>query len=97
MLPRSHDDVLFTDASAVGWGVHLPTPLGDVVVSDLWDATSVVEHINLKELRAVYLSLLLLGNRLAGRHVQLFCDNTTVVAILSKLYTKSRRLRTLLG
>ncbi len=39
MLPRSHEDVLFTDASAVGWGFHLPTPSDDVVVSDLWDAT----------------------------------------------------------
>ena len=39
MLPRLHDDVLFMDASAVGWGVHLPTPLDDVVVSDMWDAT----------------------------------------------------------
>lgn len=45
------------------------------VVRDLWASSWAHEHINVKELKAVHLSLQLLAAKLAGRHVRLFCDN----------------------
>jgi hypothetical protein len=61
-LPATPAEVLFTDASSIAWGAHLVGDVHDVIVSDKWAPAWAGEHINLKELRAVHLSLSLLGN-----------------------------------
>ena len=83
MVPLVHpqpDFYLFTDASLVGWGAHL----GDLSVSGQWSVQWSKEHINVLELRAVWLALKSFRQVISGCQVLLSTDNTTVVAYLNK-------------
>ena len=71
---------LFSDASLLGWGAHLL----DQFVSGLWSEQESQEHINLLELKAVYLALQAFQHRVAHQSVALMCDNATVVAYVNK-------------
>ena len=71
---------LFTDASRSGWGAHLE----ELVASGVWTEDDQHLHINLLELRAVFLALQAFQNRLMGHRVALMSDNTTVVAYINK-------------
>ena len=55
------------------------------------------QHITFKELKAVALALDVLGPVLTVKSLAVFSDSSTTVAIMRKLYTKSPRLRGLLG
>ena len=72
--------LLYSDASLVGWGAHLL----DQHVSGLWTEQERQEHINLLELKAVYLALQAFQHRVAHQSVALMCDNSTVVAYVNK-------------
>ena len=72
--------LLFSDASRMGWGAHL---LGHRV-SGLWTELEEQDHINLLELRAVYLALQAFQHRVAHQSVAVMCDNATVVAYVNK-------------
>ena len=74
------DLLLYSDASRLGWGAHL---LGHFV-SGLWSEEEKQEHINLLELRAVYLALQAFQQRVTHQSVALMCDNATVVAYVNK-------------
>ena len=74
------DFYLFMDASLNGWGAHL----GDLSVSDQWSVQWSKEHINVLELRAVWLVLKSFRQVISGCQVLLSTDNTTVVAYLNK-------------
>ena len=74
------DVLLFSDASRLGWGAHL---LGHLV-SGLWSEEEQREHINLLELKAVWLALQAFQHRVAHQSVALMCDNATVVAYVNK-------------
>ena len=71
---------LFSDASLVGWGAHLL----DHYVSGLWSEEERQSHINLLELKAVFLALQAFQHRVSGQTVALMCDNATVVAYINK-------------
>ena len=50
----------------------------------LWSEEEKLEHINLLELKAVFLGLLAFQHRIAHQSVALMCDNATVVAYINK-------------
>ena len=87
---------LYSDASCSGWGAHLL----DQHVSGVWSDQERLLHINLLEMKALFLALQAFREDVIGRHVTAMCDNSTVVAYVNKqggtvshaLYLLARRL-----
>ena len=71
---------LYSDASSLGWGAHLL----DQNVSGVWSAQERLLHINLLEMKALFLGLQAFQEDVAGHHVTAMCDNSTVVAYVNK-------------
>ena len=71
---------LYSDASSSGWGAHLL----DQNVSGVWSAQEKLLHINLLEMKALFLALQAFQEDVAGHHVTSMCDNSTVVAYINK-------------
>ena len=71
---------LYSDASSSGWGAHLL----DQNVSGVWSAQEKLLHINLLEMKALFLALQAFQEVVAGHHVTAMCDNSTVVAYVNK-------------
>ena len=71
---------LYSDASSSGWGAHLL----DQNVSGVWSAQEMLLHINLLEMKALFLALQAFQEDVAGHHVTAMCDNSTVVAYINK-------------
>ena len=71
---------LYSDASSSGWGAHLL----DQNVSGVWSAQEKLLHINLPEMKALFLALQAFQEDVAGHHVTAMCDNSTVVAYVNK-------------
>ena len=71
---------LYSDASSSGWGAHLL----DQNVSGVWSAQEKLLHINLLEMKALFLALQAFQEDVAVRHVTAMCDNSTVVAYVNK-------------
>ena len=71
---------LYLDASSSGWGAHLL----DQNVSGVWSAQEKLLHINLLEVKALFLALQAFQEDVAGHHVTAMCDNSTVVAYVNK-------------
>ncbi|VDI57090.1 Hypothetical predicted protein, partial [Mytilus galloprovincialis] len=69
---------LFTDASLMGWGAYLEGR----TASALWSGAQLEEHINLLEMRAVFLSLRQFQAVIQGQSLLVATDNSTVVAYL---------------
>jgi hypothetical protein len=69
-----------TDASLVGWGGHM----GEHVVQGLWSQADRLLHINVLEMKAVFLSLEALVSHLIGKVVLIRTDNTTVMSYINK-------------
>ena len=76
----SPDLHLYSDASSSGWGAHLL----DQNVSGVWSAQEKLLHINLLEMKALFLALQAFQEDVAGHHVTAMCDNSTVVAYVNK-------------
>ena len=72
--------LLFTDASCAGWGVHLL----DQRASGKWSEDEKMLHINLLEMKAVWLGLQSFQKIVTGHRVTVMCDNSMVVAYVSK-------------
>ena len=70
---------LYSDASSSGWGAHLL----DQNVSGVWSAQEKLLHINLLEMKALFLALQAF-QEVTGHHVTAMCDNSTVVAYVNK-------------
>ena len=64
----------------MGWGAYIL----DQFVSGLLSKEEESEHINLLELKVVYLALQLFQHRIAHQCVALMCDNATVVTYVNK-------------
>ena len=77
---EEHNLLLFTDASVKGWGAHL----GDLTVSGLWSDRETNLHINILELKAVFLAIRSFQTHLLNKRVLVASDNSTVVAYLNK-------------
>ncbi|CAG2244243.1 unnamed protein product [Mytilus edulis] len=85
---------LFTDASLMGWGAYLEGR----TASGLWSGAQLEEHINLLEMRAVFLSLRQFQAVVQGQSLLVATDNSTVVAYLQNQGgTHSFSLRESLG
>ena len=72
--------LLFTDASCAGWGAHLL----DQRASGKWSEEEQMLHINLLEMKAVWLGLQSFQKIVTGHRVTVMCDNSMVVAYVSK-------------
>ena len=72
--------LLFTDASCAGWGAHLL----DQRASGKWSEEEKMLHINLLEMKAVWLGLQSFQKIVTAHRVTVMCDNSTVVAYISK-------------
>ena len=72
--------LLFTDASCAGWGAHLL----DQRASGKWSDEEKMLHINLLEMKAVWLGLQSFQKIVTAHRVTVMCDNSTVVAYVSK-------------
>ena len=77
---EEHNLLLFTDASDKGWGAHLE----DQTVSGLWSDTEKNLHINVLELKAVFLAIRSFQFHLLNKRVLVASDNVTVVSYLNK-------------
>ncbi|CAI5695366.1 unnamed protein product [Oreochromis niloticus] len=79
MGPVTRRQVVFSDASPVGWGaVH-----EGCGVSGRWSGPWLSRHINVLELRAAFLPLQLFSPRLQGFHVTVRMDSTMAAAYIN--------------
>ena len=74
------DFVLFVDASEQGWGAHV----GTVNTGGRWNSEELKDHINVLELRAIYLALQSFCKQ-ENLHVKIFTDNTTALAYVKHM------------
>ncbi len=72
--------VVYTDASAKGWGATF----NGLAVSGVWTGPQLHWHINCLELLAVHLALNRLKRRLRGEHVLVRTDSTATVAYINR-------------
>ena len=78
--PQEHNTLIFTDASNQGWGAHLE----NLTVSGNWTDQEKLLHINVLELKAVFLALKSFQNSILDKRVLIATDNATVVSYLNK-------------
>ena len=71
---------LYSDASSSRWGAHLL----DQNVSGVWSDQEKLLHINLLEMKALFLGLQAFQEDVSGRHVTVMCGNSMVVAYVNK-------------
>ena len=71
---------LYSDTSRSRWGAHLL----DRVLSGVWSEQEKLLHINLLEMKAMYLALQSFQEVITGRCVTSMCHNSTVVAYVNK-------------
>ncbi len=76
----SRHAVVYTDASAKGWGATF----NGLAVSGVWTGPQLHWHINCLELLEVHLSLNRLKRRLRGEHVLVRTDSTATVAYINR-------------
>ena len=76
----SPTDTLFTDASLSGWGAHFR----EFHVSGLWDTQDQQLHINLLEMKPVFLAISRLSFVLRHQVIIIATDNTTVLSYLKR-------------
>ena len=78
--PLQHALQMFTDASNEGWGAHF----GDSTARGVWSDTESRLHINLLELKAVFLALKSFEHLCRDQIVLIATDNTAVVSYINK-------------
>ena len=74
---------IYTDSSKDAWGAHIEMS-SSMTVSQSWKDHEKKLHINVLELKAIYLSLLHFQNILKNKKVMICSDNTTAIAYLNK-------------
>ena len=78
--PKDHSIQLFRDASNEGWGAHLEQSS----TQGLWSPQEKGLHINVLELKAVFLALRHFKDQCQDQTVLVATDNSTVVAYINK-------------
>ena len=73
--------ILTTDSSLLGWGAFVD----DKQTQGLWSEEEKTLHINVLELKAVYLGLMSLCYNLSNVHIQVQMDNTTGIAYINNM------------
>ena len=79
-IPPKTDLVLFTDASLSGWGASLSS--GEYF-SGFWSNEESNLHINLLELKAVFLAVSHFIPFISGKDISIKCDNSTAIAYIN--------------
>ena len=82
---------LFSDASTKGWG----GVYGNQSAGGRWNLVECENHINYLELLAAYYTLLSFCKGKEKVHVRLMVDNTTAVACINKMGSKTEKLNDL--
>ena len=77
---KEHNILMFTDASEKGWGAHL----NNCTVSGFWQPSEKDFHINILEMKAVFLALKHFQGQLRQKIVLVSSDNSTVVSYINK-------------
>ena len=78
--PQKKEPCLYSDASRSGWGAHLL----DQSVSGLWSKRETSLHINILEMKALFLTLQTFQDTITSQRVTAMCDNSTVVVYVNK-------------
>lgn len=81
--------VITTDAAGVGWGATL---FGSSRWAGVWSELQATCSSNWRELKAVYLALLLYAPQLEGHRVLVRVDNACAVTYVNKKHGRSQRL-----
>ena len=71
---------LYSDMSCSGWDAHLL----DQHLSGVWSDQEKLLHVNLLEMKALFLGLQAFREDVIGHHVTAMCDNSTVMAYDNK-------------
>jgi hypothetical protein len=69
---------LYTDSSSQGWGAHLVHQ----TASGVWEGPDKDLHINVLELKAIWLGLQAFLDTLQGSNVAIMCDNVSAIAYI---------------
>ena len=80
LAPKNPQLQLFSDASREGWGAVV----GELHLSGKWSQEDKLEHINLLELKAVWLALQQAEDLVKGKVISVFSDNTTALSYIAK-------------
>ena len=72
---------IFTDASTVGWGGCL----NHQSTGGSWSLAESSLHINALELKAILFTLQAFRQEIRGKHVKVFCDNSTAVTYVNEM------------
>ena len=78
--PREHEKLIFTDASNAGWGVHFDHES----TRGVWSHAEKHLHINLLEMKEVFLALQFFRLTCKNNRVLIASDNTSVVSYINK-------------
>lgn len=78
---KSPDIELYTDASDLGWGGCLNSQ----TTGGRWCREEIQLHINARELKAIFLTLKSFAQEVRGKHVKVFCDNTTAITYVNEM------------
>ena len=70
----------FTDGSLEGWGAHMES----LIASGIWPIELKSQHINVLEMKAVWLALRAFAPHIQGHSVLLVTDSTTVLAYINR-------------
>ena len=71
-----------TDASNIGWGACVKDQKSKTTGGQ-WSAKELEEHINYRELLAVWLGIQCFASNLTNAHIKILSDNTTAVAYVN--------------
>ncbi|XP_053383777.1 uncharacterized protein LOC128549987 [Mercenaria mercenaria] len=75
--------ILYSDESSTGWGAYNKTE--EKRIGGMWSLAEQALHINLLELKACHLNLLMFCKNARNQHIKIYMDNTTSCAYISKL------------
>ena len=73
--------VMTTDSSKIGWGCVI----GGETFNGNWTIAEQTLHINVLEMKAIYLSLLALGKITPASHIRVLSDSTTAVTYVNNM------------
>ena len=82
IIARGNPDIsMQTDASMIGWYALLESK----ETRGRWSITEAKKHINYLEMSSVYFALKSFKDKIKGKHVKVFCDNSTAVAYINNM------------
>ena len=93
LLPHPQVDfIIYTDASDEGWGAYN----GSMSIGGRWNPREFGFHINVKETKSIWFSLLSFCQETSAKHIRIMSDNSTAISYVNKLGgMKSRKCNAL--